>query len=123
MKDFLKKENFDSCLVENNIYSNDEAIIGTWHGKPLYRKVVIVNNPISEGRYIGISHNIINVDTIFIKNAFITVADNATAVAPEYRADDTYTKLSVTKQYVQYNIQWVDVQKLTLILNYTKTTD
>lgn len=39
LNDYVKKDE-----ITNNIYSEEENIIGTWNGKPLYRKKITTSN-------------------------------------------------------------------------------
>lgn len=64
-------ENAYSCNYSNklNTYSTDEIRIGTWMGKPLYRKVYYVNAFANNGNvYLDI--NVENVDTVISANGY-----------------------------------------------------
>ena len=62
----LNAENLNNNFNElnrANIYSTEEQVVGTWMGKPLYRKVIIANN-ISISNATTIATGITNADTI-----------------------------------------------------------
>ena len=120
----LQQEINDS-FKENNIYSTDETIIGTWMNKPLYRKVINANMKCNG----ALTHGIVNLDLItdlkiIFKQAndnFVTLPKNT--VEKEYTIGvDKYTSSIIQLSCGSYfaNNQNYD---FTFILEYTKTTD
>lgn len=137
---FWWSENFVDILGElringNNpfLYSEDETVIGKWYdGKPLYQKVIIHDSGCSATIDNRHAHGIENVDTIFIKNAFIqsTKANKLTYMLPvtQYGSNTTHDELSVCidTTYYQFLVQsgWGGENwHIFMIVNYTKVTD
>lgn len=137
---FWWSENFVDILGElringNNpfLYSEDETVIGKWYdGKPLYQKVILYTGDISSTIDNQHAHGIENVDTIFIKNAFIqsTKANKLTYMLPvtQYGSNTTHDELSVCidTTYYQFLVQsgWGGENwHIFMIVNYTKVTD
>lgn len=137
---FWWSENFVDILGElringNNpfLYSEDETVIGKWYdGKPLYQKVIIHDSGCSATINNQHAHGIENVDTIFIKNAFIqtTKANKLTYMLPvtQYGSNTAHDELSVCidTTYYEFLVQsgWGGENwHIFMIVNYTKVTD
>lgn len=137
---FWWSENFVDILGElringNNpfLYSEDETVIGKWYdGKPLYQKVIIHDGGCSVNSNNQHPHGIENVDTIFIKHAFIqsTKANKLTYTLPvtQYASNTAHDELSVCidNVYYQFLVQtgWGGENwHIFMIVNYTKVTD
>ena len=119
----LQQEINDS-FKENNIYSTTETVVGTWLGKPIYRKVFTGTLPTGSGE------NTFNFSGINIINFYgeIKATSGATFLINTY-----YTPLPA------YSISsWIDnsgnlkiecgsnyntSSKYFIIVEYTKTTD
>lgn len=137
---FWWSENFVDILGElringNNpfLYSEDETVIGKWYdGKPLYQKVIIHDDGCSVNSNNQHPHGIENVDTIFIKHAFVqsTKANKLTYTLPvtQYASNTAHDELSVCidNVYYQFLVQtgWGGENwHIFMIVNYTKVTD
>lgn len=137
---FWWSENFVDILGElringNNpfLYSEDETVIGKWYdGKPLYQKVIIHDSGCSATVNNRHAHGIENVDTIFIKHAFIqsTKAAKLTYMLPvtQYGSNTAHDELSVCidTTYYEFLVQtgWGGENwHIFMIVNYTKVTD
>lgn len=137
---FWWSENFVDILGElringNNpfLYSEDETVIGKWYdGKPLYQKVIIHDSGCSATINNRHAHGIENVDTIFIKHAFIqsTQANKLTYMLPvtQYGSNTAHDELSVCidTTYYEFLVQtgWGGENwHIFMIVNYTKVTD
>lgn len=137
---FWWSENFVDILGElringNNpfLYSEDETVIGKWYdGKPLYQKVIIHDGGCSVNSNNQHPHGIENVDTIFIKHAFVqsTNANKLTYTLPvtQYASNTAHDELSVCidNVYYQFLVQtgWGGENwHIFMIVNYTKVTD
>lgn len=137
---FWWSENFVDILGElringNNpfLYSEDETVIGKWYdGKPLYQKIIIHDSGCSSTVNNRHAHGIENVDTIFIKHAFVqsTKAAKLTYMLPvtQYGSNTAHDELSVCIDNVYYEFlvqtgwggeNW----HIFMIVNYTKVTD
>lgn len=137
---FWWSENFVDILGElringNNpfLYSEDETVIGKWYdGKPLYQKVIIHDSGCSATINNRYAHGIENVDTIFIKHAFIqsTQANKLAYMLPvtQYGSNTAHDELSVCidTTYYEFLVQtgWGGENwHIFMIVNYTKVTD
>lgn len=137
---FWWSENFVDILGElringNNpfLYSEDETVIGKWYdGKPLYQKVILYTGDISSTIDNQHSHGIENVDTIFVKFAFIQSTGNERLAyslpVTQYGSNTAHDELSVVINRTKYQFlvqsgwggeNW----HAHIIVNYTKTTD
>lgn len=114
-------------------YSTTEKIIGRWiDGKPLYQKVILYTGDISNTISNRHSHNIENVDTIFVKLAFVQSTSNNrlsySIPVTQYGSNTAHDELSVCidTTYYEFLVQtgWGGVNWHSyIIVNYTKTTD
>lgn len=129
------KNNLVSAIneVNNNdvlkgTYSTNETRIGTWMGKPLYRKVLSTVG-LSGTTKKSINYNITNPDKIWIVGGFIySAARVVTLPMVGYDGDlaqkvDVWveTRENVVKLYS--NGGWGNDWTFYIIINYTKTTD
>lgn len=137
---FWWSENFVDILGElringNNpfLYSEDETVIGKWYdGKPLYQKVILYTGDISLTIDNQHSHGIENVDTIFVKFAFIQSTGNERLAyslpVTQYGSNTAHDELSVVINRTKYQFLvqtgWSGENwHAHIIVNYTKTTD
>lgn len=114
-------------------YSTTEKIIGRWiDGKPLYQKVIIHDSGCSSSINNQHAHGIKNVDTIFIKHAFVQNPHGTkpTYMLPitQYGSNTRHDELSVfiDTTYYEFLVQtaWSAANwHIFMIVNYTKTTD
>lgn len=115
-----------SCnyINECKAYSTDETLTGeTWiDGKPIYRKVIEYTGEIEASTWTSISISslgIYYVDNLVIKGGYLKYPENITESIYSY---------SNRVQFLNYNnnISFyfsVSPSKVTLIVEYTKTTD
>lgn len=115
-----------------NIYSTNEIVIGRWiDGKPLYQKVMSFDDTISQAyENNSFSHNISNVDVIFVKHSFAYAKSKRrtyTIPVTLYNSNTTTDDLSimVDKTSVNFFVKsgWNTLWQKIVVLNYTKTTD
>lgn len=111
-------------------YSTDETVVGTWiDGKPIYRRVVKVENP---KLHIATPLNVSNADTLV--NAVICAnrinqRPNTYQIYPFYTNGDYYTpyvavednKLILVNEAT--GSQYSTITKAIVTVEYTKTTD
>lgn len=101
-------------------YSTGEEVVGTWLGKPLYRKVLLYG-ALEEGAY---SHYIPNVDHIHFGNGTGGKrGDGYWAFNNYYNADDTSMFLVNTTQFHVSSKGGSKASEYVIVLEYTKTTD
>lgn len=110
-------------------YSDDEIKVGTWFGKPLYRKVIQWTNGLAANSTTTVG-NIPNAQDIMIKDGWLKSTNDTKLVYPLNMVG--YSGNTTDKVYVsaeKENIKvfstggWSAVWKLELIIEYTKTTD
>lgn len=107
--------------VGEDIYSTEEQVIGTWMGKPLYRKTISFpapNNTITDN-----PHNIPNVDTIWIDNSCSYFQDNY-GTSSRYLISDYnwHTHVNRTNVVIEAGSDR-SYATMVVTLLYTKTTD
>jgi len=111
-----------SDILNKDVYSFDETIIGTWvNGKPLYRKVI---NCGSSSKNESIPHNIKNMDFVMV-NGYMNIAGVGGYPLPWFNsfAEGNYIKISVSSEYIIKNANNSWNMNVIAILEYTKTTD
>lgn len=113
----LQQEINDS-FKENNIYSTDETIIGTWMGKPIYRKVLDVGSKTFSSGVNYIAHGINNFEraidlkyTMFFGNNNYVLWDKLLTL--QATSTDIIASTTGSNSFTQ----------VYFILEYTKTTD
>jgi len=123
-------------IINNNIseetlevYSTSERKNGTWiDGKDLYERTIQIQNA-TKDTVVDYPHNIGNVDFIFIKNIMATNIDNNTTRMMNAFTSANAMAAQVNRTNITYRIPASDwgwstrTFKLTVIVNYTKTTD
>lgn len=114
-------------LTNANAYSTSETVVGTWLGKPIYRKVVQYNKTSNGQVDLNLStYGIENVENIWLnQNSFIKTNNNEWKAVNTYESDSYFTfctfssansfRLSSNSSYARG--LW------NLIIEYTKTTD
>lgn len=131
----ISKDNLVSAIneVDNNdilkgTYSTNETKIGTWMGKPLYRKVLSTVG-LTSGTKKSINYNITNPDKIWIAGGF-AYSDVRVVTLPMIGYDgDLAQKADVWVEAIENavklysNENWGNLWTFYVIINYTKTTD
>ena len=113
--------------VKNYIptYSLEETRIGTWYnGKPIYRKVIQTTTPATANEWIDIDTGIENIDEHISKNISYKI-NTLTYFADAYE-NSTYRFLAVlngSKVSVLVGVSSWCSKPMTMVLEYTKTTD
>ena len=101
-------------------YSTGEEVVGTWLGKPLYRKVLLYG-ALEEGAY---SHNIPNVEHIHFGNGTGGKRrDGYWAFNNYYNEEDKSMFLVNTTQFHVSSGGGSEAREYVIVLEYTKTTD
>ena len=112
------KYNIGNVKSGNN-YSTNEQVVGTWiNGKPLYRKVVVIDNPSN-----GMTFSIANIDEP-INVSWTQV--HPTGVYFSYNHDGTSCStifFKPTSKNFEITLQGAFNGKIVAIIEYTKTTD
>ena len=107
-----------------SIYSLDEKVIGTWiNGKPLYRKVFIVNNPATD-TVSYLSYEDLNIENLINIAGYATDGDISIPVNFYYStATYMYTHNDITGHRIKYKFTPWSFTTICFVLEYTKTTD
>ena len=112
----------------NNLetYSTNEIKVGTWLGKPLYRKVLIFPNGTGQTTlqtYTLSDYGITNVDEIFIVQPSYYMLSGRTY--PFQYNDGTAYECNVGTTQLRILLGYADIanSKFVITLEYTKTTD
>lgn len=115
------------------IYSTEETKIGTFMGKPLYRKVFVINatipsNSASSGGSVTIfNKSTYNADEVFIQSCRVDNSDNSVSIYVPYAGGQPrYIGISRISNNINvsfYNAFSNENVKITSIIEYTKTTD
>lgn len=122
------QDNVENAIEESKLeeYSTSEQRIGTYLGKPLYRKVIQSAETIEGGATITVPHNISDLSKV-IKTEASLFWDNKNYPFPVVY--DNYTKQVVINYIDNTNIyiksfgeRW-STHKIDITLEYTKTTD
>jgi len=114
------------------VYDDEERIIGTWFGKPLYRKVVVTDLNALENTIVEIPHGINDFEFCIRLNGMLyTLSSSNKTVYPL-----SYLVGSVTQSNLQYDVVWINENqlrfrsliartnfKLSVIIEYTKVGD
>ena len=107
---------------ENQIYSTDETIIGTWvNGKPLYRKIVKAS--VNQGNHEVYDVSDMNLDEIINMRGTISQSVGSFVPIPYYTNSSDFTIVFYPKSsnYIKVNTSTNGI--VNIILEYTKTTD
>ena len=114
--------------VLKGTYSTNETRIGTWMGKPLYRKVLSTIGLSGETKK-SINYNITNLDKIWIAGGFVySAARIVTLPMIGYNGDlsqkvDVWVEKQENVVKLYSNGGWGNDWTFYIIINYTKTTD
>lgn len=107
--------------IGEDIYSTEEQVVGTWMGKPLYRKTI--SFPVPNNTTADNPHNIPNVDTIWIDNSCSYFQDNYGTSSRYLVSDyDWHTHVNRTNVVVEAGSDR-SYATMVVTLLYTKTTD
>lgn len=122
-------EAMQAILAEKGTYSTEEKRVGTWiDGKPTYRKVVTYTlREVHSTGTMGIPHSIQNLKAIINLSTSSSTTDGAGFLFPcgTYQGGNTsVSSYDNQNLYFEiYNDVWSDGRTITIIIEYTKTTD
>ena len=134
--DKIRVNGIDYNVVAPEIYDDQERVIGTWFGKPLYRKVItgIIDNSATNWQVLATISEL-NIDTLMITTAnLIEYNDGKYRVVHELPYHDraiyerfvhlfdskgSNVEILVPSNYINDFIN----NKVIVIIEYTKTTD
>ena len=125
--DQARLETLENCLTHKaHCYSEEEKIIGTWFGKPLYQKTIYY--PTADGQKFVPNHSIENFEGIIdAYGRFTRVSTGLQCLIPMGYATwevDVYDFTATTYVLKWSDNQWAQgVSDIYVTLEYTKTTD
>lgn len=125
--DQARLETLENCLTHKaHCYSEEEKIIGTWFGKPLYQKTIYYSS--ADGQRFIPNHNIENFEGIIdAYGRFTRVSTGLQCLIPMGYATwevDVYDFTATTYVLKWSDNQWAQgVKDIYVTLEYTKTTD
>lgn len=137
---YYRLRKLEKRVDSRGIYSTKETKIGNWiDGKPIYRKVVNIPIPETQGQY-NIAHGITNIEKVINcdfkrysgeKLTINTVAPSGGTVYTQANTtfDGNYSMnfiLEATKTTILYGIGsqvLTNTTSIIVVLEYTKTTD
>lgn len=114
---------------ESKIYDGTERVIGSWFGKPLYRKVIPITFPtITDYNTVAtanIAHNIANIKNIISLSGFagVGIALNQTILNPSGTSTFIRANANTENITIQSNQKAWSQYTGYAIIEYTKTTD
>ena len=131
MLEVVKKGNKE--YATNIPYSTSERRIGTWiDGKPLYRKVILVDNPTigtgvqTTATTISGVNNITKIEGLMKSSGGFNIPFNS-IWSNDINARNSLLWVDVTSNTanIKYTINsnWISITNLVIIVEYTKTTD
>ena len=107
---------------ENQIYSTDETVIGTWiNGKPLYRKIIKTSVKQGVQKIYDVSN--MNLDDIIRMNGSISQSEGSIVHIPYGTSSNDFAVVYYPKSSNQIEINTSTAGIVNIILEYTKTTD
>lgn len=100
-----------------NVYSTEETVIGTWLGKPLYRKVIVTDTiDLSKG-----NHGLANLDASYLVK-YLQCIFNSSAGQFVLGSNNSDVKHKGNKIETSVTVDWGSGY-VEIVVEYTKTTD
>ena len=122
--------NLPSVNVNDGIYDDQERLVGTWFGKPLYRITVKTVSPDTLSRDLSIyDAALLNIDSLITLDGMLESTASNDAFAPIiFNGPNTYTMCAFYKRSTKRVMMRIDNAaymscNISLTLKYTKTTD
>ena len=113
------QDNIEEAIEETNTYSEEEVVVGTFLGKPLYRKV-LTGTISSSTTAISLEHK----NLISIKGEIIGNNGGTNSISYYYSSDNysyvyshSYSEVRILASSSNHNKEYY------IIVEYTKTTD
>lgn len=115
-------------------YSANETLIGTWLGKPLYRKVIYTNDALNANTPLNLSIGTSNIDLVFVEKSFMYNSNGTVAGGNRlcYPLPFNYAPNENSRVCLRLNLDNIELTSTgswntnwtkVVIVNYTKTTD
>ena len=107
---------------ENQIYSTDETVIGTWiDGKPLYRKIIKASVNQGVQKIYDVSN--MNLDDIIRMDGSISQSEGSIVSLPYGTSSNDFAVVYYPKSSNQIEVNTSRAGIVNIIFEYTKTTD
>lgn len=117
----------------SDIYSLEETVIGTWLGKPLYRKVISFQKSDFINNTVHLIHNISDIDVVVTQkcNWYDSAATRWRTIPSNYYSTMNWsTQLSTAEEFITFELGNSALERIRnsatyiyVVLEYTKTTD
>ena len=127
----LMQDNIENAIQKNEVYSNEEQLIGIWvNGEPLYRKVIIFNDSINSSNKNEFAHGIKNADFVRVKEAHLYELSSGRSLPIPitlYGSNTSFDHLNIEADRTNITFRvssgWSTGWHKVVVLEYTKTTD
>lgn len=110
-------------IVNKNVYSTGEVVIGEWLGKPLYRKVVEYNTSISGGNWFGVAYSTLGISNIDYLRVVSAMNRNSNNQYEEMISNQSRIIINTPENVLSLYLTDGALNKIIFVLEYTKTTD
>lgn len=132
-----KVANVSSGGVENNVYSEEETVVGTWFGKPLYRRIFTTEVLKNSVTVLLTTEECAEIDTMVSMDGVI-MYDGLTFTLPYYYLTSSNAEITKINSYInialsaqRYGLYLSHIgasitssQIMSIVIvEYTKTTD
>lgn len=120
--------NINNSITTKSTYSTIETVVGTWMGKPLYRKVIVLEGGTIHAGYHEYNHNISNLDKVL--NIYGMCYSSTQQYPIQRVVPDEIAKWGIglgdIKQStfaLHFGSSYQTITLVYIIIEYTKTTD
>ncbi len=127
---YHNNKQLSEIIEDGDIYSTTEKRIGTWiDGKPLYRKVFIINKADTSNSNINITHAISNLDLFVKVYGSLKRTDNTMNTVPNVNVSSTSYLIRIAdldSSLIRVRLGediYNSMSILNIVAEYTKTTD
>ena len=113
-------------IVNNHTYSTEETKVGTWNGKPVYRKTIVISNVTETNKTYDLSSLSIETCMIDSSHSYFEQGNYQIPIGC-YGGTTDYSRAFYQKNtktlYVQFGTTYTMSKNIHITIEYTKTTD
>lgn len=113
-------------LENSNVYSTEETKVGTWNGKPIYRKTIVMSNVTETNKTYDLSSLSIETCMIDSSHSYFEQGNYQIPIGC-YGGTTDYSRAFYQKNtktlYVQFGTTYTMSKNIHITIEYTKTTD
>lgn len=114
------QSNIEEAIKET--YSTEEQVIGTWEGKPLYRRIIKYTAPNSSS-FVSVFELEEFLDIQIFYGSFFYKTNNKQKYPLPYGEGQYFNGVSIERNKILAAQNGFDNSPCTLVIEYTKTTD